>query len=689
MIRDRDVQLSVLAGVMAACLACTTFNLSTRIALANSWRRLGWLVVGALVAGFGMISLYFLWLLARSGPLEPWHLSSLLPPFSIAALSYLGALYYSATSHPSLVRLPAIALITGTGITATHQAMLRAFGVEMHPMLDSRLIVSALSVASVATFWAWWVSSGPWMHSSGRVAIAARVAAAVLGAVAILGPSVVTSTVIAPVSEPDFPWQGIAIAAVALGLLCITVVAASSGARLDARRRHHARELAVAQIRLEYLATHDAITGLPTRALFAERVARAMDESARARSRCAVAVLDLDRFRFVNGSMGHRAGDAVLCCVAERLAGVLRPTDLLARFGGDEFAVLFENIDGRTELMPIVARMHEVLQAPMRIDGIGVHVSPSIGASLTNGAAYRADELFAQAEAALYTAKSRGGNGAQLFEAGMIRATPDRLALENDLRGAIAASQLELFYQPQISTATGRIVSFEALLRWRHPERGLITPSSFIPIAEETGLIVQIGEWVLRQACSQARAWQRERGFTVPVAVNLSAVQLMQDGLVDVVRSALDGAGIEGHCLELELTESSVMINPEKSIRALEQLRAMGCRLCIDDFGTGHSSLGYLRRFSIDKLKIDRTFVRDLLTSRIDESIVRAIVALARGLKLQVVAEGIESAEQLELLHAMGCDQWQGYLCAPPVPAALTHTILCEGCPGAVAAQGA
>ncbi len=486
-------------------------------------------------------------------------------------------------------------------------------------------------------------------------------------------------------SVPSLPLAGLLGALV--GIVALMGLRALYKARLKARARLHARELAVAQIRLEYLATHDPITALPNRAQFAERVARALEETRR--GSLAVAVLDIDRFRFVNGSLGHRAGDGVLRAVAERLAGVLRPTDLLARFGGDEFAVLLENLGGRADLLPIVDRLHDTLQAPLRIDGIDVHVSPSIGASLAQAGEQRADELFVQAEAALYRAKARGGNVSQLFEVGMACATPERLSLENDLRGAIAAAQLELYYQPQLAAGSGRIIGFEALLRWHHPTRGQIAPSSFIPLAEETGLIVQIGEWALREACRQAREWQLERGVLVPVAVNLSAVQLMHDGLVDVVRSALEAAQLQGDSLELELTESSVMINPEKSIRTLGELRALGCRLCIDDFGTGYSSLGYLRRFSIDKLKIDRSFVRDLLTSRIDESIVRAIIAMAHGLKLQVVAEGIESTEQLELLQGMGCDQWQGYLCAPPVPAALTHAILCDGCPRSVEAQRA
>jgi diguanylate cyclase len=422
---------------------------------------------------------------------------------------------------------------------------------------------------------------------------------------------------------------------------------------------------------------HDAITGLPNRALFVERVARVMEEERRERRGCAVIVLDLDRFGFVNGSLGHRAGDNVLRSVAERLTEVLHPGDLLARFGSDEFAVLLENV-GHAELMPIIGRMHKVLQTPLRVEGIEVYVSPSIGASLAPATANRADELFAQAEAALHRAKARGGNAFELFESGMTCATPDRFAFESDLRAAIAGSQLELFYQPVLTTNDRTVVGFEALLRWHHPRRGLVMPGSFIPLAEETGLIVQIGEWVLRAACRQAREWREERASIVTVAVNLSAVQLMHEGLVDTVRSALDAVGLPGECLELELTESSVMIHPERSIRTLEQLRALGCGLCVDDFGTGYSSLAYLRRFSIDKLKIDRSFVRDLLTSRVDQSIVRSIVALAHGLKLQVVAEGIESAEQLDWVRTTGCDLWQGNYCSPPTPASQTHSLLHE-----------
>jgi diguanylate cyclase len=673
---DGGLQGSVIAGLIAICVACAAFNLSTRALLAESWKRIGWLAGGAFAAAFGMTSVHLTWVLARSGPLGMQHFALLASPLTIAVLTYLAALFFAGTSHARSVRLPAVALIIGVGIVATHGAVLRTLEEHVRVPLYSYSVIANLCVATVATLCAWWIASSSWVLGSARFASVTRLTAVAVGALGVLAPDLLTSVGFTNVSGQGLHWQGIALAALSLGILCITMVASSSGARLHARGRYHAREMAVAQIRLEYLATHDATTGLPNRALFTERVTHAMDEAIRKRGNWAVAVLDLDRFRFVNGSLGHRAGDSVLRSVAERLAEVLRPADVLARFGGDEFAVLLEDIGGRAELLPIIGRMHETLQTPLRVNGIDVHVSPSIGASLAPVTAQRADELFVQAEAALYRAKARGGNVFQLFEAGMACATPDRFALEHDLRLAIAARQLELVYQPQISASDSRIVGFEALLRWHHPVRGLITPSSFIPLAEETGLIVQIGEWVLREACRQGRRWRREHGIAVPVAVNLSAVQLIHDELVDVVRSALDAAGLEGECLELELTESSVMMNPEKSIRTLEQLRALGCRLCIDDFGTGYSSLGYLRRFSIDKLKIDRSFVRDLPVSRKDESIVRAIVALAHGLQLQVVAEGIESAEQLALVRALGCDQWQGYLCAPPLPAALTHAML-------------
>ena len=273
-------------------------------------------------------------------------------------------------------------------------------------------------------------------------------------------------------------------------------------------------------------------------------------------------------------------------------------------------------------------------------------------------------------------AKERGGGEVLFFQPGMTDSMHERLALENDLRRALSAGEFEIYYQPEICTRTDRIASAEALLRWRHPTKGIIGPSSFISLAEETGLMIPLGEWVLREVCRQARAWQIELGSSVPLAVNLSATQFRHQNLLQVIRSALDDSGLPASALEIELTESALMPNAEEATAVLKQLRKLGVCVAIDDFGTGYSSLSYLRRFPINKLKIDRCFIRDLTTSATDESIVRAIVSLARSVGLQVVAEGIETAEQREFVTALGCDQWQGYLCCPPLSAALLQDML-------------
>jgi EAL domain-containing protein (putative c-di-GMP-specific phosphodiesterase class I) len=285
---------------------------------------------------------------------------------------------------------------------------------------------------------------------------------------------------------------------------------------------------------------------------------------------------------------------------------------------------------------------------------------------------------LAHAEVAMTIAKKRGGNQTLFFHPGMTDSMQERLALENDLRRALAAGEFELYYQPEISIRTGRIVAAEALLRWRHPTKGIIGPSSFISLAEETGLMIPLGEWALREACRQARSWQVDLGTSLPVAVNLSATQFRRQNIPQMIHAALADAGLDAGALEIELTESALMTNPDESAGVLKQLRKMGVSVAIDDFGTGYSSLSYLRRFSIDKLKIDRSFIRDLTTSRTDESIVRAIVSLARSVGLTVVAEGIESAEQLAFVTRLECDQWQGYHCCAPQPAARFAAMLMD-----------
>jgi EAL domain-containing protein (putative c-di-GMP-specific phosphodiesterase class I) len=314
----------------------------------------------------------------------------------------------------------------------------------------------------------------------------------------------------------------------------------------------------------------------------------------------------------------------------------------------------------------------------MRFNGVEVRVRSTMGISVWPDDGRNSDDLMAHAEVAMKIAKESTGERALFFRHGMNDSLQERLALENDLRRALTSHEFELFYQPQISVRTGRIAAVEALLRWRHPGKGWIGPNSFISLAEETGLIIPLGEWVLREACRQARSWQTEFGITFPVAVNLSAAQFRHQNILQTVDRALSDAGLHPSVLEIELTESALMTDPEESAGVLKQLRRMGVSVAIDDFGTGYSSLSYLRRFPIDKLKIDRSFIRELTISRTDESIVRAIVSLARSVGLKVVAEGIESMEQLTFVTQLECDQWQGYHCCPPQSAARFQAMLVD-----------
>jgi EAL domain-containing protein (putative c-di-GMP-specific phosphodiesterase class I) len=356
---------------------------------------------------------------------------------------------------------------------------------------------------------------------------------------------------------------------------------------------------------------------------------------------------------------------------------VLRPEDLLARLGSDEFVVLVDSLSARVDAESLTRAILRELHEPFSINGADVHVRPSIGVCVWPDDGRRVDDLLAHAEVAMALAKERGGE-VQFFQRGMTDSMHERLALENDLRRGLAAAEFELWFQPVMSAKSGRIVTAEALLRWRHPLRGVIGPSSFIPLAEESGLMIPLGEWVIREACRQAALWQLDHGETIRLAVNLSATQFRHQNLLEVIRAALHEHRLDASCLEIELTESSVMTNPEESVGVLKQLRKMGVTVAVDDFGTGYSSLSYLRRFPIDKLKIDRSFVRDLASSRTDESIVRAIISLAHSVGLQVVAEGVESEEQLQCVRTLGCDQWQGYYCCESQPAEIFGAMLAE-----------
>ncbi len=437
------------------------------------------------------------------------------------------------------------------------------------------------------------------------------------------------------------------------------------------RHENHLEELVRQRTaELNHRANHDALTDLPNRTLFEDRLSQALVNAQRNRQMVAVLFLALDRFKKVHDTLGHALGCRLLQDVAHRLTKSANEGSTVARFEGDEFGLLLTQV-GRPDVNDIVetiSQVNESLKLPFALDDNEVFITTSIGASLYPVDGEDVATLLKNAGAALYRAKEQGGNNYQFYTADMNAKALKRLTLENNLRRALEREEFELHYQPQISTFSGRVSGVEALVRWKHPELGLVSPSEFIPLAEDTGLIVQIGEWVLRSACEHCKKWQDEGFGSLSVAVNISARQFQQQELSDVVARILVDTRLDPHCLELELTESSIMKNAESAVVMLDKLKRMGVRISIDDFGTGYSSLGYLKRLPIDLLKIDSSFVRDVTSDSDDAILVEAIVSLAHNLGLKVIAEGVETEEQLSFLSQLECDAWQGFLYSKPVP---------------------
>jgi diguanylate cyclase (GGDEF)-like protein len=431
-----------------------------------------------------------------------------------------------------------------------------------------------------------------------------------------------------------------------------------------------AQGLEAANRQLRHMATHDPLTALPNRSLFDDRLNQAIAHAASSGERFALAMLDLDRFKLINDSFGHRSGDELLREVARRLTGTLRSVDTVARLGGDEFVLIIREIGAVEEATRVAQKVLDALQLAIRMGEIDVHLSASIGIAFFPWHGTTLETLFAHADTAMYVAKQRGRKTVQCFAPHMDTVTQERVRLESDLYEALKRQQFELHYQPKVDAFSGRFRGAEALLRWHHPQRGLIAPDDFIPLAEESGLIVPIGEWVVREACRQIRAWESEGLPPVRIAVNVSATQFRQRDLIDIVRRALDEAAIPASRLEIELTESAVMSNPEESAETLAQLSRMGVAVSVDDFGTGYSSMSCLHRFPLDKLKIDRSFISDLMASSEAAAVVIGIIGLAHSLRLKVIAEGVETVEQMEFLKSHGCDQYQGFYLSPPLTAA-------------------
>ena len=435
-------------------------------------------------------------------------------------------------------------------------------------------------------------------------------------------------------------------------------------------------ERKLAEARLAYLAHHDALTGLPNRTMLNERLEHSMAYAARQGRFVAVLFLDLDRFKNVNDTCGHTVGDELLRQVADRLRGVLRATDTVARSGGDEFIIVAGDVGGPSDLLAIASNVHGAFAAPFRLQDEDVCATSSVGVSVYPRDGTDVDTLIKNADAALYLAKSSGRDNIQYFTIDLVETAARRMSLEADMRRGLERGEFQLHYQPLVGLRSSRLLGFEALLRWYHPTLGLVMPEEFIPVAEESGIIVQLGEWVLHTACKQQKDWV-DAGYDVQrVTVNISARQMRQHELESIVERVIEETGIKPGALEVELTETLLMSDIPGSVSTLRKLRSMGVAISIDDFGTGYSSLGYLKNFPIDSLKIDRTFVRDITTDRYDEAIASAIVALARSLGMNVIAEGVETPAQLAQLLRLGCDEGQGYHFGEPLSAAACLAML-------------
>jgi diguanylate cyclase len=669
---------------VAVLVSYTALRLAARVATSERAATRMWIAAGALAMGVGIWSMHFIGMLAFSLPIPlAYDIPTTVASLAIAIVTSAFALALTSGRRQTRKRLIGGALLMGVGICSMHYTGMAAITIIPGIKYDLRLVALSVLIAVAASFVALWLFFSLREGNSIRQR-AARIAGAAVMGIAISGMhyTAMGASQFVPGSycRGGLPvangWLAAFVGLFSLGLLIVTLITVVYDTHLQSRAQSHAKRLEQANSELQHQATHDTLTGLPNRVLFMDRLGREIAHAGRDGHQFAIMVLDLDRFKSINDTLGHAAGDQLLTLVARRLSGAIREVDTVARVGGDEFLFLIADAKERTAVAAVATRAAAALSESFHIDAGEVHTSASIGISIYPADGTNAEALVAHADEAMYFAKQKGRNAYQFFNAGLSAFSQKRMDLENDLRRALPMNQLEVHYQPKMDVVTGQISCVEALLRWQHPTRGSVSPVEFIPLAEETGLILSIGEWVFREACMQARKWQLERLPFIRVAVNVSPVQFRQGNFLQTVQSALIASELEPSYLEIELTETTIMDNAAGSVEILEQLSRMGVVVSIDDFGTGYSSMSYLRRFPIDKLKIDQSFISELTSSAASASIVRAIISLAHSLKLQVVAEGVETAEQLESLRALGCDKYQGFYHSVAVPAHEIETMI-------------
>ena len=667
----------VLISLCVAILASyTALDMAGRIATTKGRAAHLWTVGGALAMGVGVWSMHFIGMLAFSLPIDLGY------DFGITALSLLIAILSSGfalwlVSQPQLPawQLGFGALVMGAGISAMHYTGMAAMRMTPGIDYDPSLFGASLLIAVGASAAALWIAFR--LRQNTPYVRFARGGAAVVMGLAIVG---MHYTGMAAARFADGSFCGAAIDGLSgkgldnlvlvttLAVLSIALLTSILDARLEARTAELANSLTLANRELTQLALHDTLTGLPNRVLLADRIDQAM-LMVQEQSGCfALMFIDLDGFKPVNDAFGHHMGDQLLREVSVRLREDLRSQDTLARIGGDEFVLLVQ-LHEPDDALRLAARQVGLLSRVFRVGEHDLQISASIGIAVYPGNGHTAQELLMNADAAMYHAKGTGKNGYRFFDVSMNNNARRQLQLLQDLRNALEQDQFRLYYQPKFDASNGHPVGAEALLRWEHPTQGMLLPDKFIELAEKTGLIIPIGDWVLNEACRQMRVWHLQGYTNWRIAVNLSALQFCHTELVHSVAKALATHGLPANSLTLEITETTAMSDADASMTVLNQLSEMGVDLSIDDFGTGYSSLMYLKRLPANELKIDRGFVRDLERDSDDAAIVSAIVALGQALGLRIVAEGVETDMQQDFLTQLGCDSLQGYLLGHPLPA--------------------
>lgn len=684
LVSQYDYILVVVSFVVAILASYTALNMAGRVSTSSGASSWVWLSGGGVAMGIGIWAMHFIGMLAMNMSMNMRYepvLTGL--SMAIAIGSSLFALWLVSAPQLHLRRLIPGSVVMGLGIAAMHYTGMAALQVSPPIVWHKGWIALSILIALAASFAALWLTFRL-RHEAAQVALM-RFGAAILMGLAITGMHY-TGMMAAQIPFQHHHiamvhhgfnnnWLAVLVSMMAFSVLGITLLVSMFDARLQARTSLLATSLAAANRELARLALHDTLTRLPNRVLLEDRIEQAINKARREESAFALMFMDLDGFKTVNDAWGHDVGDKLLVAVTERLTQQLQGQYTLARIGGDEFVLLAE-IAAPDDAATIASSLIRAVDRPFTLDPYDVMVTLSIGIALYPDDGKNERELMFNADAAMYHTKHMGRNGYHFFQPSMNRLAQTQLQLLNDLWMALERKEFRLVYQPKFQAPSGPVVGFEALLRWQHPQQGVLSPDLFLPLAEKTGLIVPLGDWVIDEACRQLSEW-REQGHTEwTIAVNLSTLQFEHSALVETILGTLSRHNVPPEQLILEVTETTAMSNPDESVRVLTELSDAGVKASIDDFGTGYSSLLYLKRLPACELKIDRAFVRELGQEGEDATIVSAIVALARTLNLKVVAEGVETEEQQAFLTELGCNTLQGYLLGKPVSA---ETITAQG----------